>query len=178
MRAHPDRKLLYLPHPRTASVATEQMLDGRGFVDPAPDLDKHAPLSDLTEHTGQDLTEWSVATTVRNHFDALVSWSFVEYASLPFGVDWLERFVESCVYATESALYPLHLTAADVLLRYEQLERDLSAWLSTDVELGRAHVSEGRNGREYQQFYDTPSRKWVQDRYGGEMNNLGYGWSR
>lgn len=178
MRAHPDRKLLYLPHPRTASVATERMLDAMGFVDPAPRLDKHAPISELEDYTGQTFTGWSVATTVRNHFDALVSWSFVEHPSIPFGLDWLETFVESCVYVTGSALYPLHLETADVILRFERLESDLSEWLNVGVELGRAHVSEKRGGRPYQEFYNEDSREWVQRQYGAEMDDLGYGWSR
>lgn len=175
VRAYPDRKLLYLPHPRTASTAIEYRLDTLGFVDPAPGLDKHAPLSELREYTGQRYSDWTVATTVRNHFDALVSWSFVEGGT--FGVGWLEAFADNCPYVTGDRLYPLHLEGADTVLRYESLERDLSTWLGGDVTLPALHVSTERQGRPYSEFYDETMCEVVTDAYGAEMDRLGYGWS-
>ncbi len=174
MRAHPEKRLLYLPHPRTASVATETWMDAHGWVDPAPDLNKHAPLSVLREHTGQMFEKWSVATTVRHHFDALVSWSFVEQSHLPFDTDWLDRFMEACIYVEQSALYPLHLDASDRVLRYESLESDLSEWVGVDVSLPVMHESEGRTGRLWRDFYDEALTDAVLGRFGREFRALGY----
>lgn len=174
MRAHPEKRLLYLPHPRTASTSTEAWMDDHGWTDPAPSLDKHAPLSVLKKHTGQDFSGWSVATTVRNHFDALVSWSFVELAHMDFGPEWLERFVEACEYVEPGRLYPLHLEDADTVLRYEHLESGLSGWVGRTVALPTLHESEGRAGRGWREFYTPEMREAVERQFGDEMERIGY----
>jgi hypothetical protein len=97
MYVHEDRKLVYLAHPRTASNATVAFLKTCGFVKalhPAV-ADHHAQLGPPV--TLKNRHEWTVATTVRNPLDTVVSWLFHERENFvpPMKEDEVESILDS-----------------------------------------------------------------------------------
>lgn len=175
MYVHEVARALYLAHPRTASSAT------------AKALQEQAGFQLVGDHhsgpNGLDLSGWTVMTTVRNHFDALVSLWFLQDRSPPLGPRFWESFLTSANgerYPDPRRLYALHLPVATDVLRFERLGSDLNTALATvglgPVTLGHHHRTEARAGRPYSEFYDSQSRAWVERQFGAEMRELGYSW--
>lgn len=135
----------------------------------------------MTEETRE---EWTVFTTVRNHFDAAVSWVFRKYkARGGEPTEWnVEAFDlalgEANRWTTENRMWGLHGDDADVLLRHENLEEHLAAVLMANQVPAPAvphhNVSRDRAGRPYQGFYDNDTRAYIERRFGTEMQELGY----
>jgi hypothetical protein len=162
---HYEKKLIYLAHPRTASIATKLALSKIGFGQ----LQRHhsgfeSPdcMKDLDVLTNKNFhrEEWTVFTTVRNHFDATVSWVFyrnrggkiLDQEALncmgskmkrdvtkildshrhPPGVWGLETFEHglSNGWTKKNSMWHLHSKDADVVLRFETIKESLETFLA------------------------------------------------
>ena len=188
MYIHPDRRLVYLAHPKTASMSVAKSLATYGFVRAAsrPDLEPtlcqsptisahHRPLA---KHPGNG---WRVFTTVRNHFDAWASWW--SFRSAKTKQDFDPSFIESMVetspeyWPVPNRMWALHTAYADFVLRFERQEEDLRELLrERDLVLGYENVSEKRAGRSYQSLISLRLRSFIESKYGLEMDGLDYTW--
>lgn len=164
-----SRRMIYLAHPRTASRATRDALIERfGFRRQGQ---HHSTL-------GEHPDGWTVFTTIRNHYDAWASW-YCKNARNGERMDaaFVEGFVgrKDRYFPVEGRMWGLHAGVADVLLRYESLEADLSALLGADVTLGRVG-GEDRNGRDYREIIEPSAHAYIGYRYEAEIEEYGYGW--
>lgn len=152
-----SHKLVYVAHPRTASVATGSLLVSLG----ARKVGSHHQVGPIPEG-------YTVATTVRNHWDMLASYYAKDNPDLDFG-PYLKEVIVTQDYFRPSRLYP-HTDIAGVVLRYESLQRQLYELIDDRATLSRDNVS----------LYVHPPwtkglRAWVYDRYQDEIEALGYG---
>lgn len=189
MYVHPKLRVAYLAHPRTASQATAwALMQQVEFVKVLPDGDRvrevqgqhhDGPPAELAERVQRE--GWTVLTTVRNHYDALVSWWY--YRNRPQGLDRFVRelpWMHTGYFPEPREMWALHSGLATRVLRYERLQRDLTRALER-VALGPVHVptvnvSEERTRRAYRPYYDEATRRWVRHWWGEEMEELGYEW--
>jgi hypothetical protein len=184
MYLHDDAKLIYLAHPRTASNATADALLRIGFRKQDNPSDHHSQLHDHGKGsiiTPDNRSEWLVFTTVRNHWDTVVSWAFKRYKSCdPPGWDAedIEKLLAPNPWVKEHTLYHLHLDDADVILRYETLRQDLQKVLGGSgirmPRLFKKNVSERRRGRKYHDLFTPEGVEYVGQRFKVEIDRLGY----
>ena len=119
-------------------------------------------------------------TTVRNHWDALISWAFKKYRMEPKVWDQsvFDRVFEGNRWIQEDKLWWLHLNEADVVLRYETLQEDFNSLLSkhgiSPPVLLRENIGRERNGRPYWMFYNIETKQYIYDKFKEEINLLGY----
>lgn len=189
MYIHHDAQLIYLAHPRTASVCTATALKKVGFKKMEPPSDHHSQLWDRgTPVTRETRDGWTVFTTVRNHWDAAVSWAFKRYyrhgmnpdppwgpEAFDYALDWhANRWVK------EDTLWHLHAPDADLIMRYENLDDDLASVLGDaggDVpELVPHNVSREREGAHYAECMTDEGREYIGDRFAAEIERYGYEW--
>lgn len=179
MYYHPERKLVYLAHPHTASRSTVQALLPKGFQKKKGE-NHHATLYESGIVTPENRHEWLVFTTVRNHFDWVLAqvWK-VELAGHPNpDIDWSdlkmwERNLARCNWISDTELFCLHKRDADSWFRFENLWKELREVVprTRKWEVGKNPY---RRKRPYWQFYTPRVRDWVEDRFGEEMRELGY----
>lgn len=179
---HKDARIVYLANPKTASISTSMALHMHaGFTTHRIHRQHHARLE---RSMGEG---WIVCTTVRNHFDAFVSWYFHlnRQEQQPFSVTFLddlvgERDKTNHYFPDPDRLWHYQAEFATHLLHFENLEAELNNVLAlrglSPVELPRENVSLSRKHRPYQDFHTPETRVWVEDRYGREMAELGYKW--
>lgn len=182
----PSERRVFLVAPKTGSTAVRRYLKPRGFY-PAkvtgqiPDLrvggnPNHWRLSAVAP------AEWQVAVTVRNHWDALVSWWAYTYhnrGQQKFDERFVKRLMTDPVHRDwfwpdPHRLWGAYTDHAGTILRHETLESDLSDWLGQPVDLTRANVSAERRGRHYAEFYDADLRDFVHDWFRDEIEQYGY----
>lgn len=184
---HREAKIVYLAHPRTASVAISTALV------------EHAGFEQVGDHfAGAPRTNgdgWTVWTSVRNHFDAIASWHCADH-TLPVPATWasVEKLAER-LFGRSCASCPLghslpsihpphvyywHAELADWLIDVETLEEDLWPLLRRAdlpvVPLERENESESREGRHYQDLFHPGGRAYVEGLFHVEMRELGYSW--
>jgi hypothetical protein len=166
-------QIVYLAHPRTASHATALALSKLGFSFRCKQ--HHAPLDRPLP------ADWLVVTTVRNHFDALVSWYEARYShSRPFDVAFIEFLLARHPYyfPNPTALWGLHTPHATDVVHWELLEPSLNrilGWRNLGpLTVASTNVGERRGGRSYQLYYDDEARAYVESRFALEMVELGY----
>lgn len=196
MYIHPPKRLIYLAHPRTASNATAQALNARGFVPPCGSYRHHAPLYDpeRTPIRNEPRALWTVFTTVRHHADAICSWvaSTLRRERLHrYPLELVERVVRTSkwirVRNPESgeplpdgrwSLWSLHADDADVELPYEQLQPSLDGLLTAHglepVQIPRYNETYARNGRPWEQLLGKDARAWIARKFEAEMHRFGY----
>lgn len=182
MILHRDARIVYLSHPRTASTSTEQALISVGFEFVAH---KHAQLIDAPRWMNLPETEraeWEVWTTVRNPYDALVSWWFAVHYNHPrICPEWVHKILEhDPKYMMDGRLWRLHGKDATTVLRFETLPGDLERELDRIglpiPDLPRRNPTTGRRGRPYQEFYDAETRDYVRWRIPEDFEEFGYEW--
>jgi len=173
-----EARLVFLAHPRTASRSIANALRLQcGFKSGG---NHHAaPI-------GKD--DYTKFTVVRNHFDTLVSWWFFimserKHDPKPFDKDFIpylwnySRYGYGKLFPIEHRLWGLHSAAADYVLHYETLLADLNGVLTTKglgVE-SLTHVHDrSRNGTPYEPMYDTATRRFVEDWFAEELEELDY----
>ena len=116
-------KLIYLAHPRTASVATERALV-LAFGGGRRTMNHHDEIEQISDKLSTEM----VVTTIRDPLDLIVSW-FV------LNPDWhalgLNNFIKDYGHSalTRNGHLFYHLSKATCLLRYERLQDDLNAML-------------------------------------------------
>lgn len=166
------KQFCYLAHPRTASVATRDVL-----------VDKFGAKMTMSHHGGLTVpkpTGWTVVTTVRNPLDVMISWwhKTEENRKLPL-YEFIYRWSRNTQFLPDGRLF-WHSLYATHVLRYEDLEAQLNQVL---VGIGLVPITlptqtnTGRRGfTPCMEFYkhNTPSLKLVHDLFGQEMKELGY----
>lgn len=194
MYYHREKRLVFLAHPRTASVSTARALQAIGFEKLGGDhhmrlwtegRKRPAHLPDpkpwgetLVNRENRDT--WTVFTTVRNHFDTAVSWIFLKARGNPieWSVETFQRALDYNHWVEPNRMFGLHLDDADIVLRYECLESQLRILLGAHgLELGplpRMNTSQARAGRPYRAFYRAPTREYIEERFSQEMSELRY----
>jgi hypothetical protein len=173
-------EIVYLAHPRTASRATSEALtEQAGFIT------KHENRSQLGHHARmyeKIPSDWLIFTTIRNHFDTQVSWYFKDGArdKPPFDEGFIKRNLTTLYFPIRNRMWGLHGRRANHLIRYENLDDELNSLLESrglgPVELPRIGVSENRQNRSYEPFYDKPAREYIESRFRNEMAELKYSW--
>ncbi len=162
-----EMQMVYLASPKTASKATKEALRPLGF-------EKRAGHHTVMPHPGPG---WTVFTTVRNHWDAWVSWFFFAGPrGLPFGQSWIERWLanQRGYYPWPQEMYGLYTREADRVLRYEHLQEDLNDLFQREVPLPVVNEGVLRKHRPYQPFYDEQTRLWVGQNFSEEIERYGY----
>jgi hypothetical protein len=165
-----EMQMVYLASPKTASKATKEALRPFGFEK----VKGHHTVPE--EHPGPN---WTVFTTVRNHWDAWVSWFFFSGPrGLPFGKAWIRRWLhqQQGYYPHPSlGMYWLYTRMADRVFKYENdLERDLQLLISPELVLPKVNVGTLRKGRDYRRFYDDETREYVGKQFATEIEDYGY----
>ena len=170
-------KFCYIANARTGSQAvrdallnqTEAELIGSHHTTP----DDHPDIE-----IGPD---WTVCSTVRNHFDAMISWYFkierTPKAMAPLDV-FLPRFCgNNPNFVKDGRLWWHGESYVNTFLRYEWLEADLNQALVkvglNPVDLPRVTDSK-RGGQPYQVFYKKATARWVGSYFAAEIAKLGY----
>lgn len=180
LQAH---RLLFLAQPRTASMAigellTEQ-LGGRR-------VGRHHSVP--TEHPEVEIkSDWIVFSTVRNHWDAILSWHYKAVRGPRKSLDfYLTREVRRLRHHFKALpngqfeLYHRYLPLSTHVLRYETLQYDLNAVLALrglgPVTIPLANNSVDRPQVPYQEVFDAEPE--LRDRVGAmfadEIERLGY----
>jgi len=185
-------RFLYLAHTRVGSRATAALLESLGgeSVDTGRSgggTGHHAHFYNVVRHC--DYQGEEVVCTVRNHFEALVTWwlSFNRKGHAEDG--WtFERFVHELVandrqFMTlrEEGLYWFHrhMRWSDRVLRYERLHADINKLL---FEYGlptpsMPYVNVTPNRKATRSYFTPELRRKVEELFGSEMDLLEYGWS-
>lgn len=179
--------------PKTASQSTVEALQARGFEKWLRATGRHlaeAPeLDGLTRDPGgshhrfliQVPDGWSVASTVRNHWDTWLSWwHYAEHHKQDnyFNPTWIKRHQKNHTKAYFPDPYRLfgQYDQRNVTLRFETLEDDLSEWLGEEVKLRLLNPSKSREARGDYWRYDDETRAFVAQRFEREIEELGYEW--
>ncbi len=182
MAVYIPNKLVYLAHTRVASNATVNALGQIGaiYIDTGewgggtghhavfPEIIKHFPFDDELR-----------VSTVRNHYDALVTW-WIRYTQKGKGnpdfLEFLKDKVADSPFVKDNRLYNRHLPYTDHVLRYENLQADLDALLLSlalpKVELQAINVTLGKQN--YATYYTPAIKDFVDDIFGDEIQELGY----
>lgn len=174
MYIHTKARMIYLAHPRTGSQATREILFARGFVQ---HNDHHSRLPPRFQ-TG----EYNVATAIRNHFDAIVSWWATtnrEYVLGPEYIDQLMEIQAPAYFPHPNRLWALHVPFASTILRFETLFEDLRIWfeeggLEPPDEFPVVNMTKQKHGAPYTAFVPRPLVPVVRERFAEEMEEYGY----
>ena len=173
-----DAKVIYLASPRTASVSTSDGLmkysGFERFKGHHASLEKAGCIFDTSTRSS-----WTTITAVRNHWDAVVSWMFWARKTPPWTVRDMEKGLATINdWTTFNRLFSLHLDCSDIIWRFESLpadiERTFTALNLTIPALERRNVSDGRDTKEYRDYYTPDTQQYVADRYAAEIKRLGY----
>ncbi len=180
----PEKKICFLANPKTASLATAFALNSIGFKHFG---DQHCIPSASGWEQRHDIDKtWIIFSTVRNHYDAMVSWYFhntrAPEASKYFGHPF-ERFLYEWAtnpeWFCDGQMYWKRVPLCNRILRYETLQADFSALLNSCnlpvVKIELHNVSKNRKGRDWQGFYTEKSIQFMEATFGGEMRKYGYG---
>jgi len=168
-----DKRAHFLAMPRTASKACAEAFKGLGGVT----FDEHHSIEHFDEFVRDgDL----VMSTVRNHWDWFVSFWYLQGCPDRFDrfipklcreSEWIDKN-PSC---TECRLYWKYATISSVILRYEAIESDINAALTSH---GFSTLVLEQNGekkpRPYQTYYKVQSREYVRRLFKDEIKQYGY----
>lgn len=170
----PERNLVYLAHPRTASVATVQTMEQLG---PMEMYQGHHGID--PEKIPQDAT---VITTIRNPWDVLVSWWFKRQTTQSSFYDLpLEEFIPLLVknnkqYFRDGKMFYM-VPYANQILSYQHLQVHFNLAL---VKVGYAPRDlviankSTRRKKPYQAYYNTITRAWVANYFAEEIERYGF----
>lgn len=167
--------LVFLAHPRTASVAIKWTLSDLGT------------LRQISGHHGMDETQISsgalVFATVRNPWDLFVSWWFKRRAERsPFYGFPLEEFMP-LLYKNNGQYFKggklFYMTEyTNTILSYEHLQAHFDLMLVgigySPKDLVIANKSDNRPSRSYREYYTSASKRWVAETFAEEIEKYGY----
>jgi hypothetical protein len=179
--------MIYLAHPRTASISTGHALKRLGFICPQGHHDTLGYGLSIAAEKGYELDlasdgDWTIATTIRYHLDSLVSWWHYLGRKVPLDpgfVDYIIRVNRNFDYfPIEREWFGLHRHQADTLLRFERIEDDLNRWLRArgfaSVPLPHDGGTLRPSGVPFKFFVDRTTADYIAGRYGDEIEELGY----
>jgi len=170
MYIHGEKKVAFIAHPRTASVAMAATLLGSGFV------------QDGSHHQFRESscleTTFSV---VRNPFDMLVSWYYFRRREEHWSFEyWLRIFLNNPPhYISHGLFFGQHLCTD--ILHYENLQEEFDQLMKKvglpQTKIKRMNVSEWRMGRDFMGIYNDATLDMVGRFFGDEIEQHNY-WTR
>lgn len=190
MLVNDEKRLIYLAHPRTGSrsVKTALVSEWGGFRESGPHHSGPAPSMCDDEWEG-----YQFFTTVRNHWDAVVSWWFnaVGQADNPkLTVPWLRRWMKGNrnYFHTDPGIgelvsiprmwWFLDLYPRPHVLRFETLQEDFHNFLGSRgfsvTKLPHVGIGTFRGGVHYQEVMTAEVRAFIEETFGEEIEELGY----
>ncbi|MGV9103859.1 MAG: hypothetical protein ACOC3C_07070 [Candidatus Thorarchaeota archaeon] len=173
----PEYKFAFLAAPRTGSKAIATALqEYRG----AELIGSHHTTPD--EHPEIEIDgSWTVCSTIRNHWDAMISWWFkIERkarAMTPLS-KFLPRFCENNPnFVQNGQLWWRTLPHTNTILRHEWLQADFDQALvkvgMSPLDLPRITDSH-RDNPAYQVYYKRATARWVGLYFAEEIKHCGY----
>lgn len=143
-----SKKLAFICHPRTASVAISHLLRERGWEDIAG---HHNVVPEICKQPN-----WTIACVLRNVFDILVSWYFWHRHFEGTFQEFLFWFKDNPnLYTTFGLFYGLPYS--NHILRFENLQDDFNEFLIKvnlePIKISLKNVTERRKGRSWHEFY-------------------------
>jgi hypothetical protein len=171
-------RLVFLAQPRTASRAVAKLLTEQfGAVDTPTQGSEFGAghHSAGIEYTLKyQRRGYTVFTVVRNHWDVIISWWYNNNCSPPWE-DWLDywcRDEQTNRWTAPGQLFHHHPPMADLVIRYESLETELSELIGQPVEIPQIGLSPRVH---YSHYYNAGEREQVGDYYAAEIELYGYG---
>lgn len=167
----PSKKLIFLSQPKTGSTSIAHAVLNQlgGF----PCGGHHS----TPEANGFDTTGWKTVTVVRNHFDVIVSWWHYSKCTNQTLDKFIDDFVEVNGHVKrvgrEYSLYHTYPPLADVLLRYETLQKDFNEVCAEEVPLPRFNTSKHDP---FQVYYKPRVIQKVRTLFKSEIAKYGYKW--
>lgn len=160
-------RLLYLAHPRTASMATKAALLRLGGKDIRP---HHAEFtrSAVRERYGGE----PVVTVIRDPRDVLATWWLKagrHEHSTP--ADFIAHYTNSSHFVRDGLLF-YHVRHAHHVIRYEEGIAEGFAALGLSIDLEAANVTQGKLG--WREYLDGAAIDAMRERFGAELETLGY----
>ena len=202
MYYHKEKKVVYHAHMKVASRDTRDALQRRGFLQAyghhgGPHGGRSVEARDRLEAWAGHVTWWfdqdpgdfTFYGTVRNHFDIVLTF-------LHWGVDGMNAITHECLakfmWGRTSHFHNGHRLFRGLseipdmrIIRYESLRLDVSDMLYAhglppleDGELANdgRFATVGKPREDYRTIYTPEERLVVEERYAGEMAQLGYSW--
>ena len=170
MYVNTEKKVAFIAHPRTASQATAKTL-----------VDKLGFKLRMSHHVyGESPSSWTVFATVRNPFDLLVSWYYLEISKTKHD-ELFETWLRKCVanpneYIQRGLFFALY-QCTDVL-HFENLQEEFDQLMEKldlpPTKILLKNVSEKREGRDFNTYYNPELTKLVMDRFGRTVRELDY----
>jgi hypothetical protein len=168
----PSKKLIFLSQPKTGSTSIAHAVLNQlgGF----PCGGHHS----TPESNDFDTTDWKTVTVVRNHFDVIVSWWHYNKCHLTQTLDkFIDHFLETSGHVKregrEYFLYHTYPQLADVVLRYETLQKDFNEVCGEEVPLPRFNTS---NQQPFPVYYKPRVIEKVRRLFKSELAKYGYKW--
>lgn len=173
MYVHPEKDLVYLAHPRTASRATKEALGQRGFRM----IGAH--------HSGppqHDLTGKKAFCVIRNHWDAICSWYYNWFNSTdkPLTAKWIRSYTgqNPNYFRPEGLWWYTWVEPTPVILRYETLQEDLDHFLENQgikpIRLPVIGKTKGRPRPGWKTLHTAETVATVYEMWGHEIDRFGY----
>ena len=167
---HHEKELVYLAHPATASTATRTALIEIGFEQ----LGSH--------HAGNIPHRYFPFTTVRNHWDALVSWAYKVTRKDAAGAvafidtDWLTWLFTNHPYFYPEKLW-FHHQPGTHAIKFENLQTDLEKHLQIfELKCPTIPIENENKFRMpiYEDLFDPRAIDLIQWLWGKEITELDY----
>jgi hypothetical protein len=181
--SHPEKNLTFLASPKAGSTSLTKILPPLGFR-LYPGTAKHESLY---------VPDMNYFCMVRNHFDAITSWCFFAKGikGPPFKLKNLKDFVADHPHyfggwplfegfrSDMTALWRWVGTDYNPTVLYFEnfpgcAEEFLGMWGFDVPEIPHLNKSLNREGRHYSEALEPDVIQWIQDRWGREMEELGY----
>lgn len=178
----PERKVIYLAQPRTGSRALSQWIQ-RTF----PKSEQVASMPVFPEpvwgeHHGLDIPllkqlkaeGWRSFTMVRNHWDYIVSWYYLDGTGHMKWEDYIPHFMDKSPWIRGRECFWCLPHYADKVFKYERYEQAVRAMFPQDyTQVARVQPSP-RDRPHYRDYYTPITKKLVEAQYGEEIEKYGY----
>lgn len=163
---------IYLSHPRTASVATEDVLR-RAFPEGIVTREHHAGI-DSHEITGHIKGEEIIYTTVRDPLDAMASWYLLNAEWHKRGIiDFINQYHHKYL-EKNGFMYYHYRDAGGNVLRYEEIRRDVAEILNTfgatGIKMSWLNTTKGKDREDFLSLYSEEAIAAMWKRFPWDMS--------
>lgn len=182
---HKEKKLIFLAHPRTGSMAIKGALTEIGFER----ISGHHTGITVKERKGI-YKDFTVFCVIRNHFDAILTWMLInklhrdskqKYFNLEEVIaliNGMEKYTMSSKYLEERTLW-FHTEVAEEIIYYENLEIELrhildlhNLILPTPFE--KVNVTKQKEGLAWEDAFSYAAVKYIENFFEYEIDHWGY----
>ncbi len=167
MYIHEEKKIAFIAHPRTASVAIAATLCEMGFTQ----VGSHHQFKEV----------WCLGHTfsvVRNPFDMMVSWYYFRARECGLSFEsWLRVFLDDPPYYIKHGLFFGVYLCTDTL-RYENLQEEFDQFTKKvglpQTEIMRSNVTKRREGRDFMDVHTEMTLERVRVFFRNEIDQFDY----